>query len=113
MDDVFEALNAMDRDAVMGRLVDELPRLRKELDVKVEDLAEKAGVDKDKLKAVEAGEDKLIWSEYMSILFVFWNNDIGRSLVESKGLFPNALKRAMSINKNAHAPITESTRLGF
>ena len=42
----------------------------------------------------------------MSILFVLWNNDIGRGIIESKGLFPEALKRAMATNRNEHIPET-------
>ena len=55
----------------------------------------------------------MIWSEYMSILFVIWNNDIGRGIVESKGLFPDVLKKVMSLNRNAHPPMTESAKFGF
>ena len=46
------------------------------------------------------------WSEFMSILFFIWNNEIGRTLLETKGLFPKELKKAMSINRNAHPPVT-------
>jgi len=60
-----------------------------------------------------SGKRSLKWSEFMSILFVLWNNDIGRGIVEAKGLFPEALKRAMSVNRNAHAPVTESAKYGF
>ena len=42
--------------------------------------------------------------EYMSILFVIWNDNIGRGILESKGLFPNELKNAMQVNRNEHAP---------
>ena len=49
----------------------------------------------------------------MSILFVIWNNDIGCGILESKGLFPDALKKAMSMNRNAHPPVTEITKYGF
>ena len=44
----------------------------------------------------------------MSILFVIWNNDIGRGILDSKGLFPDELKAALSVNRNAHAPETEA-----
>lgn len=113
MDDIFDALNAMDREAIMRRFAEEMPGLRKELDVTLADLSEKTGMDEKKLKDVEAGKRTMKWSEFMSILFIFWNNDVGRKFVESKGLFPEALKRAMSLNRNAHAPVTESSRMGF
>ena len=76
-------------------------------------LAEKTGVDAAKIKAAENGKRSLKWSEYMSILFVIWNNDIGRGIIEAKGLFPDVLKKAMSVNRNAHSPLTESAKFGF
>ena len=113
MADVIDALDALDRDAVMLRMAEELPGIRKTLNVKPEDFADKIGMDPDRLKDIENGKQKMIWSEYMSILFVIWNNDIGRGILESKGLFPDALKKAMSMNRNAHPPVTEITKYGF
>ncbi len=109
----FEALSALDRVGLMKRMAEELPDIRKKLNVKVEDLADKIGMEDSRLKGIESGKLDMIWSEYMSILFVIWNNDIGRGIVESKGLFPDVLKKVMSVNRNAHPPVTESTRFGF
>ena len=113
MADAIDALDALDRDAVMLRMADELPGIRKTLKIKAEDLADKTGIDADRFKDIEDGKQPMVWSEYMSILFVIWNNDIGRGILESKGLFPDALKKAMSMNRNAHPPVTESAKHGF
>ena len=112
-EDALDELKLLDRGALMERMVAELPEIRKALKVSQESLAEKTGVDAAKLKACENGKRTLIWSEYMSILFVIWNNDIGRGILESRGLFPDALKKALSVNRNAHAPETDSNRYGF
>lgn len=113
MSDVMDALTALDREAVMNRLAEELPGIRKTLKVKLEELADKTGIEADRLKDIENGSQTMIWSEYMSILFVIWNNNVGRGILETKGLFPDALKKAMSLNRNAHPPVTESMKLGF
>ncbi len=113
MADVIDALEALDRDAVMSRMAEELPGIRRTLQVKLEDLADKTGLDFERLKDIEGGRQSMIWSEYMSILFVIWNNNIGRGILESAGLFPDALKKAMSFNRNAHPPETESKKSGF
>ena len=44
---------------------------------------------------------------------VIWNNNIGRGLLDSKGLFPDEVKSALSVNRNAHAPVTESSKYGY
>ena len=109
----FEALSALDRTGLMKRMAEELPDIRKKLNVKTEDLADKTGMDVNRLKDIESGKQDLIWTEYMSLLFVIWNNDIGRGILDSRGLFPDVLKKAMSVNRNAHPPVTESARFGF
>ena len=106
--DALERLKLLDREALAVRLAEELPDICAQLNVTQEALAEKTGVDEAKIKAAEKGKRLLKWSEYMSILFVIWNNDIGRGILDSKGLFPDELKAALSVNRNAHAPETEA-----
>ena len=113
MTDALDGLKQLDRDALMEQMAKELPQIRESLKISVEDLAEKTGVDAAKLKSTESGKRKFKWSEYMSILFVIWNNDIGRGILESRGLFPDELKAALSVNRNAHAPVTEASKWGF
>ena len=109
----FEALSTLDRTGLIKRMAEELPDIRKKLNAKVENLADKIGMEDSRLKDIESGKFDMIWSEYMSILFVIRNNDIGRGIVESKGLFPDVLKKVMSANRNAHPPVTESAKFGF
>jgi len=103
MADSFDGLKALDRNLLMDRMAEELPTIREQLGISVQKLAPKVGIE-EKLNLVEKGAEKLQWSEYMSILFVLWNNDIGRGIIESKGLFPDALKKAMATNRNEHMP---------
>ena len=108
-ENALEELKQLDRDALVERMGAELSEIRTQLKVSQEDLAEKTGVDAARIKAAENGKRALKWSEYMSILFVIWNNDIGRGILDDKGLFPEVLKAALSANKNAHAPMTEAS----
>ena len=111
--DALDGLKILDREALLQSMAAELPEIRKQLSVTQEALAEKTGVDVAKIKGAESGKRKLKWSEFMSILFVIWNNNIGRGILDSKGLFPEELKKALSVNRNAHAPVTEASKYGF
>lgn len=111
--DALDGLKSLDREALMEKMAEELPEIRDQLKVTQEALGEKTGVDAAKIKAVESGKRALKWSEFMSILFVIWNNDIGKGILDSKGLFPDELKKALSVNRNAHAPMTESMKYGI
>ena len=104
MADVMDALMVLDRDEIMSRLAEELPEIRKTLKVELEEFADKTGIQEDRLKDIESGSQTMIWSEYMSVIFVIWNNSMGRGILEKKGLFPDTLKKAMSLNRNAHRP---------
>ena len=106
-EEIFDALKTLDRDALVIRMAEELPSIRRELHVTEEALAEKTGVGEARIRAAEKGDRSFKWSEYLSILFVIWNNDIGKGLLDDKGLFPAELKKALSVNRNAHAPETE------
>ena len=106
MGEEFEALGTLDQEMLMSRMANELPQIRKALKLEAEEFAGKVGMDVKKLLQIETGEQTMKWSEFMSILFLIWNNEIGRNLLETKGLFPKELKKAMSINRNAHPPVT-------
>lgn len=109
----MDGLRSLDRESLIEKMAKELPDIRRQLNVTQEALAEKTGVDVAKIKAAESGKRALKWSEFMSILFVIWNNDIGKGILDSKGLFPEELKKALSVNRNAHAPVTESMKYEF
>ena len=55
-----------------------------------------------RLAAIEEGRQEMRWKEYLSIVFVLWSNDAGRGVLEEKGLFPVQLRKAFSVNRNAH-----------
>ena len=112
-EDALDGLKTLDRDALVRQMAEALPQIRRRLDISQETLAEKTGVDAAKIKAAENGKRNFKWSEYMSILFVIWNNDIGKGILDEEGLFPEELKRALSVNRNAHAPVTESTKYEY
>ena len=111
--DALEGLKTLDRYALVEKMGAELPKIRMQLNLSQEALADKTGVELARIKGAENGKRAFKWSEYLSILFVIWNNDIGKGILDEKGLFPDALKKALSVNRNAHAPLTESTKHGL
>ena len=100
----MEAFRRLNRTELVGKMAEELPQIRKILGISDGGVAAKIGMDPKKYKAVEKGLRDLQWPEYMSLVFLFWSNEEGREALEEKGLFPEALKNALSINRNAHAP---------
>ncbi|MBQ8969920.1 MAG: hypothetical protein IJ073_01215 [Lachnospiraceae bacterium] len=101
-DPVMEGLYTLDRDGLMERMAAGLPEISGELGLTPEGVAFRTGLDKERVKLIASGKRKMKWSEYMSILFFLWDDEKGREVVEERGLFPEALKRAMTVNRNKH-----------
>ncbi len=101
-DMALQELNTIDRDTLMERMARELPHISGEMGTTPIGIAYRTGLDKERMELLVSGRRKMKWSEYMSILFILWDDDKGREMVEQKGLFPDALKNAMKVNRNAH-----------
>ena len=101
-DKILQELNRIDRDALMERMARELPHISGEMGISPIGIADRCGLDKERVKLLVSGRRKMKWSEYLSILFVLLDDDKGREMVEEKGLFPQILKEAMKVKKNDH-----------
>ena len=98
----LDELNTLDRDKLMQRMASELPEISGQMEMTPEDIAWRTGLDGNRLSMMVSGKRKMKWSEYLSILFFLWDDENGRMIVEERELFPDSLKTAMTINRNAH-----------
>ena len=105
MADTMEELNTIDRSALMENLASELPWICGEMGDSVSGMAIRTGLGKERLSLIASKKRKMKWSEYLSILFVLWDDEKGREIVEERGYFPDALKAAMTINRNDHGKV--------
>ena len=101
-DMVIRELGSLDREALMVKMTRELPSISGKMGTTPLGIIERTGLDRERMGLVVSGKRKMKWSEYLSILFVLWDDEKGQELVEERGLFPEVLRRAMSVNRNAH-----------
>ena len=99
---IIDDLNMLDRDALMTKMTSELPYISGSMGLTTTGICIRMGLDKERLSLIVSGKRKMKWSEYMSLLFFFWNDKKGREIIAEKGFFPEELKRAMAINRNEH-----------
>lgn len=97
-----ESFYNLDKEVLMEKMASRLPQICGELDLTITRFVWRTGFDKERIGQIVSGKRRMKWSEYMSILFVLWDDEKGRESVEKWGLFPDALKEAMSVNHNAH-----------
>lgn len=81
-----------------------LPEIRERFHLSCDDLERATNIGAKRIAAFEEGRQVPKWSEYLSLVFVLWANERCRSVLDEKGLFPMELKRAFSVNRNAHEP---------
>lgn len=97
--------DSIDKDKLIVKLTEELPLISGEMNSSPSDIAWRTGLDKNRVSLIVSGKRKMKWSEYMSILFLLWDDEKGRKLVDERGLFPDTLKQSMALNKNAHGGV--------
>ena len=100
----MQELESLNREELIRRLSETLPEIRESFDLSCEDLERATNIGAKRLTAFEEGRQVPKWSEYLSIVFVLWTNEKCRGILDQKGLFPVELKRAFSVNRNAHEP---------
>ncbi|MBO6127350.1 MAG: hypothetical protein J6P79_00480 [Pseudobutyrivibrio sp.] len=95
-------ISKLNKEKLTEKFTMELPGILEELELSVDKLSTISGISLDKLLEVCNGSRAIMWNEFMSVLFILWRNDRGRTLIEKKNLFPEELKEVLSINKNEH-----------
>ncbi len=98
----MEELKTLDREKQIEKLVKELPEIRAKFHLTCEDVERAVNIGAKRIAAFEEGRQTPKWSEYLSIVFMLWTNDSCRGILDEKGLFPMELKKAFSVNRNAH-----------
>ncbi len=98
----MEELRTLDREKQIQKLVQELPGIRAKFNLSCDDIERATNIGAKRVAAIEEGRQLPKWSEYLSIVFMLWINDSCRGILDEKGLFPMELKRAFSVNRNAH-----------
>ena len=91
--------NHIDRKGLAKLMARELPDIRCRLSLLREDLEEKTNIGTKRIVAIEEGRQEMKWSEFLSVVFILWSDEDGRKLLDEKGLFPEELKNAMSVNR--------------
>ena len=100
--EAIDKLRDLDKGGLVKKLAECLPEIREELRLTCDDMERTTGIGAKRVSAFEEGRQVPKWSEYLSIVFVLWANECSRGVLEVRGLFPEELKEAFSINRNAH-----------
>lgn len=78
---------AIDRQHYVQLMVENLPTLRARLGLSQAELANLLGVTRQTLSAVESGARELTWGNFISLLYVFTQNEETIPLLETLGIY--------------------------
>lgn len=98
----LKELESLDRSRLVRKMQEVLPDMREELGLHLDTISEMSGIDIGYLREVENGKREMSWRHFLTLLFIFWGSDKSREMIEEKGLFPEELKQALSVNRNIH-----------
>lgn len=94
-------ISEQEREALIARLVQELPILRTKLGASQEELANLIGITRQTYSTFETARRPMSWSIYLALLMVFDNDSRTHKYIRSAGLFPDRLFGTSGVERKA------------
>lgn len=99
MNDLYEAINRIDKERVMKILTESLPGLRAIIGISQDEMACLLGITRQSYSYMETGKRKMKWTTYMALIMFFGYNDKTKRMIEKIGCFPKELQEVLKIDK--------------
>ena len=92
-------MNEINKTKLIEKFIYELPVLRAKFGITQSDLSKIIGVSRQTYSSLETGKRRMTWSNFLSILFVFYFNSTTRKMLKTSGIFTNSLKGILNIDR--------------
>jgi len=90
-------MNEEVRTKLIKSLTNELPVLRAKLNISQEDLAEKIGVSRQTINAIEAKKRDMSWGMFLSMVFFFDFNEKTSTMLNMLGIVKSDLDEQLTV----------------
>ena len=115
---VNEKENSMDhnerrqaeREQFIDKLIAELPTLRTKLELSQDELANMVGITRQTYSSMETGKRKMTWSTFLSLIYVFDNNERTHDYIQKAGLSPSVILGTAPCRRTV-IPISSSVQM--
>lgn len=77
----------LDKEALIQRMTDNLPMLRTRLGLTQEDLADKIGLSRSTVVAIENRKREMTWNTFLSLMLLFIKNEITNKLLTALDIY--------------------------
>lgn len=89
---IFDISEA-EKDALVGKLIEELPVLRTKMGISQDELANMVGITRQTYSQLETKKRKMSWSIFLSLILIFDYCEQTHKFIHSMGLFPKKLTK--------------------
>lgn len=84
-------MNDKEKDILIMNMVDNLPTLRKRLDMTQADLASRIGIGRSSLTSIENRKRPMTWNTFLSLILIFTKNKETDKLLNTMGIYTDEL----------------------
>lgn len=95
----MRGLTADEKQAMIQKLVDELPVLRAKLDLSQEELGERIGLSRQMVVAIENRRRPMTWNTYLAVMMVFLHNRSTAQLIRTLGVYTDELRQFLDVTE--------------
>ena len=85
------------KEQLIDILTNELKMLRSKVEISQQELANRLGVSRQTYGAIESKSQKMTWSNFLALLFIFQSNEDTAKIIDWIGAFPPELERYISL----------------
>ncbi len=91
-------LTAGEKQAMIQKLVDELPVLRAKLDLSQEELGDRIGLSRQMVVAMENQRRPMTWNTYLSLILLFLHNQSTADLIRILRVYTDKLRAFLDVS---------------
>ena len=89
-----------ERKDLIAKMVDELPVLRLKIGMSQDELAGLLDISRQTYSSIESKKRKMSWSIYLSLVLIFYHNELTRDFIIKAGLLPKKLIQTPDAESN-------------
>ena len=97
----MHALDESQKERLIDILTNELKVLRTKANISQQDLADRMGVSRQTYSMIETKKQRMTWSHFLTLLFLFKSNDDTAKMIEWIGAYPSELERYVKLQNAA------------
>ena len=93
-------INNQKKKILIENLTENLPVLRAKLKINQAELAEKIGVTRQTLTAIESGKREMTWATFVALTLLFMQNETTKELLPVVNVYTDELKKFFSFSQD-------------